>query len=68
MTVNQSNFTDYFSGNQLIWKWKILFSLIQSVKINWFVSEKYFCTDKSVKRQITDSISEDLTDSDLESM
>ena len=41
--------------------------MIQSVKINWFDSEKYFCTDESVKRQITDSVSENLTDSDLES-
>ena len=28
---------------------------------------KYLFTDESVKRQITDSISENLTDSDLES-
>ena len=35
------------------------------MKINWFASEKYFCTDESVKRQITDSISENSTDSDL---
>ena len=41
--------------------------LIQSVKINWFDSVKNFCTDESVKSQITDSISENLTDSDLES-
>ena len=40
---------------------------MQSVKINWFVSKKYFCTDESVIRQITDSISENLADSDLES-
>ena len=38
-----------------------------SVKINCFNSERYFFTDESVKRQITDSISENLTDSDLES-
>ena len=37
------------------------------MKINWFVSGKYFFTDESVKRQITDSISENSTDSDLES-
>ena len=37
------------------------------MKIDWFDSEKYFLTDESVKRQITDSISENLTDSDLES-
>ena len=36
------------------------------MKINWFVSEKYFYTDESVKRQITDLISENSTDSDLE--
>ena len=36
-----------------------------SVKFYWFVSEKYFCPDESVKRQITHSISENLTDSDL---
>ena len=39
----------------------------ESVKINWFNSEKYFFTDESVKRRITDLISENLTDSDLES-
>ena len=33
------------------------------MKIDWFNSEKYFFTDESVKRQI----SENLTDSDLES-
>ena len=46
------------------------------MEINWFNSEKYFfhwfnqwkLTDLSVKRQITNSISENLTDSDLESM
>ena len=37
------------------------------MEINWFNSEKYFFTDESVKRQITDSISENFTDSDLES-
>ena len=40
----------------------------ESMKINWFKSEKYFFTDESVKRQITDSTSENLTDSDLESI
>ena len=40
----------------------------KSVEINWFVSEQYFCTDESVKRQITDSINENSTDSDLESI
>ena len=38
-----------------------------SVKIDWFDSEIYFFTDESVKKQITDSISENLTNSDLES-
>ena len=38
-----------------------------SVKFDWFDSEKYFCTDESVKMRITGSISENLTDSDLES-
>ena len=38
------------------------------MKIDWFNSEEYFSTDESVKRQITDSISENLTDSDLESI
>ena len=37
------------------------------MKIDRFDSEKSFFTDESVKRQITDSISENLTDSDLES-
>ena len=40
---------------------------VESVEINWFNSEKYFFTDESVKSQITDSISQNLTDSDLES-
>ena len=44
---------------------KDIFSLIQLVKINWFSSEKYFFDDESVKRHITDSISENLTDSDF---
>ena len=42
-------------------------SLIIPVKIDWFNSEKYFFTDESVKRQIINSISDNLTDSDLES-
>ena len=46
---------------------KNIFFTDESVKINWFKSEKYLFTDESVKRQITDSISENLTDSDLES-
>ena len=46
---------------------KNIFSLIQSVKINWFDSEEYFCTGESVKMQITGPISENLTDSDLKS-
>ena len=46
---------------------KTFFPLIQSVIINWFGSEIYFFNGESVKRQITDSICENLTDSDLES-
>ena len=46
---------------------KNIFFTDDSVKINWFNSEKYFFTVDSVKRLITDSISENLTDSDLES-
>ena len=46
---------------------KIFFPLIQLVIINWFNSEIYFLNGESVKRQITDSISKNLTDSDLES-
>ena len=45
---------------------KNIFSTDESVKINWFNSEKYFFTDESVKRQTTDSISGNFTDSDLE--
>ena len=44
-----------------------IFFTDESVKINWFKSEKYFFTDELVKRQITDSMSENSTDSDLES-
>ena len=55
----QWKFTDFTVKN--------IFFTDESVKINWFNSEKYFSTDESVKRQITDSISENLTDSDLES-
>ena len=32
VTVNQSNFTNYFSENCLIWQWKIFF--------HWWISEK----------------------------
>ena len=46
---------------------KNIFFTDESVKINWFNSEKYFFTDESVKSQTTDSISENLTDSDSES-
>ena len=46
---------------------KNIFFTDSSVKIDWFNTEKYFFTDESVKRQITDSFSENLTDSDLES-
>ena len=47
---------------------KNIFFTDESVKINGFKSEKYFFNDESVKRQLTDSISENLTDSDLESI
>ena len=43
------------------------FSTDEPLKINRFNREKYFFTAESVKRQITDSMSENLTDSDLES-
>ena len=46
---------------------KNIFFTDESLKINWFNSERYCFTDESVKRQITDSISENSTDSDLES-
>ena len=46
---------------------KYFFFTDESVKISWFNSGKYFFTDEPVKRQITDSISENLTDSDSES-
>ena len=58
VTVHQSNFADYFSKNWLIWQWKIFFPLMNQWKL----------TDITVKRKITDSISENLTDSDLESI
>ena len=41
---------------------KNIFFTDESVEINWFNSEKYFFTDELVKRQITDSISQYLTD------
>ena len=44
-----------------------ILSTNESVKINWFDSKKIIFTDESVKGHITDSISENLTDSDLES-
>ena len=46
---------------------KIFIPLIQLVIINRFNSEIYLLTGESVKRQITDSISKNSTDSDLES-
>ena len=46
---------------------KNIFFTDEAVEINWFNSEKYVFTDESVKRQIPGSISENLTDSDLES-
>ena len=57
-----------------LFQWKLtdleeenIFFTDESVEINLFNSEKYFFTAESVKRQITDSISQNLTDSDLES-
>ena len=44
------------------------FFTAESVKIDWFNHEKYFSADESVKREISDSISENLTDSDLKSV
>ena len=40
----------------------------KSLEVTWLKSEKQVFTDESVKRQITDSISENLTVSDLESI
>ena len=66
----------YCKSVKLYWlfQWKItdltvrnIFFTDSSVTINWFNSEKYFLTDESVKMQTTDSINENLTDSDLES-
>ena len=47
---------------------KNIFFTDESVEINWFNSGKYFFTVESVEKQITDSISQNLTDSDLESI
>ena len=44
-----------------------IFSTDESVKINCFKIKKYFLADESVKEKMTDSISENSTDSDLES-
>ena len=66
-----------FESVKIYWlfQWKLtdltvknIFFTNSLVKVNWFNSEKYFFTDSSVKNQITDSISENLTDSDLESI
>ena len=49
VTVNQSNFTDYFNENWLIWQWKIFYSLMNHWKLtdlivknifHWWISEK----------------------------
>ena len=66
LNMNQSKSTDY-QWNLTDSTVKIFFPLIQLVIINWFNSEIYFLTGESVKRQNTDSISKNLTDSDLES-
>ena len=47
---------------------KYFFLLINQWKLTDLTVKIIFFTDESVKRQITDSISENLTDSDLESM
>ena len=65
--MNQSNFIDYFSENELIQQWKILFSLINQSKLTDLTVENILSTGVSVKMQITDSISENLTNLDLES-
>ena len=54
--INRFNIEKHFSTNE-------------SVKINWFMGEKYFFHSwiSKKKRQITDSISVNVTDSDLES-
>ena len=44
-----------------------MFSQIQQWKITDFTVKNIVLIDESVKRKITDSISENLTDSDLES-
>ena len=44
-----------------------MFSLIVQWKLTDLTVKNIVSTDDSVKRQITDSISENLTDSDLES-
>ena len=45
----------------------MLFSLIKQWKLTDLTVENIISTNDSVKRQNTDSISENLTDSDLES-
>ena len=46
---------------------KNIFPLTNQSKLTDLTVKNIVSTDDSVKRQITDSISEDLTDSDLES-
>ena len=80
---NKGNILSKFESVKIYWlsvkfdwlfQWKLtdltvrnIFFTDESVEINWFNSEKYFFTDESVNRQITDSISQNLTDSDLKS-
>ena len=66
LNLNQSKSTDYQWNLTDLTVKNILFT-DESVKINWYNCGKYFFIDESVKRQITDSISENFTDSDLES-
>ena len=65
--MNQSNFTDYFSENKLIQQSKIFFLLMNQSKLTDLTVENILCTVVSVKMQITNSISENLTNSDSES-
>ena len=71
LNLNQSKSTDYQRKltdspmkNILHWfdQWKLTYSLVKNI-LHWF--DQWKLTDLTVKRQITDSISENFTDSDL---
>ena len=67
--MNISSIYNYtWDSFQLLSKFKSVKIYWLSVKFDCFESEKYFFTYSSVKSQVTDSISENLTDSDLESI